>query len=127
MDGVRGRVAPVHQVAGPAMVDQGPQAAYGGSHHGDPARGSLQGDQTERLGTTRHQHDVGRPVPVGETVVRLRVHELDAVGEAVGLGDPEDALRLGLPGGPAGTTDHDETCIGATQLGQRANGYVDTL
>ena len=51
----------------------------------------------------------------------------DAVGEAVGLGDPADAQCLGLAGGPAGTADHDEACIRSTQLGQRAHSHVDAL
>ena len=109
------------------MVDQRPEATHIGGHHRHATGRSLQRHQPEGLGSTGHDNDVCRPIPVGEAVMGLRFNEPDSISQAIGIGQLVKITLLGLALCAAGPTDYHESGVGPAQGIEGPNGHVDAL
>ena len=107
----------VDEDAGDAVSDRGAQPADGSGHDRRPAGLGLDGHQPEGLAVGRDDRDVGRAVPVGERVLRLRLHEAHAGAEAEVAGQLLQRVRL--PGAAAGRATDDRDDQPVAELGPR--------
>ncbi len=119
-------MATLHEKARVPVVDNRSKPTDVGGHDGRAARGRLERDQTERLGTRWHEADVSGLVVDGEARVPLGWHELHTPTEPELVHELMEPAHLGFAVVPARAAHHEQRHV-RVELGEAAHREIGPL